>query len=252
MGLAHSSLIESIESFQALGSGEDMVSIRLVRKDACREAIVSAAELLIRKSGGGSFSVRQLAAAAGTSSVTCYSYFGSKGAVCAAVLAAQLVRLETQLARLNGGTLRDRAYSLTDHAVRETIEDEAIYRAAVAVLVGEDRNFEALSFIAVAKRLWLNVLNQYPKDAEGPDITILAEQLATSFSGHVITWLAGEISAETLGLKVRSAVALILAAGSGENERKLFLHDARQFSDELAVIEANAAATLASAAVGAS
>ena len=192
------------------------MSLREAGKQKRRDAILGAAEALIRRNGGIGFSMRDLAKEAGVAFVTPFNLFDNKGGVLAALFEA---RLETQRRTLQRDAREtsdpvERMLHLAVTSARAYSTDPDLYRpllrALPAVAPSDD-----LRLLDLAIGLWRTVLESARGDgmlAAERNLELLARTLHVGFRGTLSLWAADDIDAAELEHQAEYGVALTLAA----------------------------------------
>ena len=178
------------------------MSQREAGKQKRRDAILAAAEDLLREHGGVDFSMRALAKRADVAFVTPFNLFGSKGGVIAALfeqkLDAQHGRLLPDMAE--GSDPIERVFDLAIVGCRAYTADPELHRPlirALSAIAAPDQS----QLLAQATDLWRLSL----RDAHaagliepGRNLDMLASALHVAFRGALSLWTLGEIDAEQL------------------------------------------------------
>lgn len=198
----------------------------MLRSDTATRVLDAAERLLGR--GDAAFSMRDLAAEAGTSFATPFNRFGSKGAIMFALSAR---RIETMHDRLAASTPpRDapgRVLSAVDVAAAVMLEAPAVNRAVMAAIGapngerggergdgqggGRDGDPGAVSVRSAA--LWSAAVGNgtgLAAPMRSLALETLPAQLAIVFRGTLSFWTAGELADAALPVRARAAAAAVL------------------------------------------
>lgn len=187
------------------------VSAKETGKAARREAIVNAAERLIRDSGGTDFSMLDLARQAGVSPATPYNLFGTKSGIFYALLNRSADRMFAVTAGAppasspEAGTL-----AAADTLAHILTSDPVFYRPLYGFLMGVPDPEWRPPFIERARAFWLSA---FPAGAERPlglDRTLLAQLLVTQALGCIEMWVHREIEEGALACELKRSVAAVL------------------------------------------
>lgn len=196
------------------------VSEPLANRNPRRDDIVDAARRLIRDSGEGGFSMRNLAVAAGVSIATPYNLFGSKQAILVAVLDADLADYQRELSAMQAdeiGVLFDASALLTAVLSREP----DFYRNALAAVAHDAPEFRVM-VNAPRYLVWKRLLRQATEagllnDQVDPDaFAIASSQLMLA---SLREWTAGALTLEEMDARNEYGLALTLSAIATERSR---------------------------------
>lgn len=188
------------------------------------EAILDAAEKLIREGSEQEFTMRALAEEAGVSVVTAYNHFGSKSGVMRGIVQRMVEEIRRRYQAMPPQTsVADRILAMADAGVQVSIEQSQLYRTVSRSLLfaPERRAVEGLRFDA--EGLWRDAMGDSWREirsdvAEGVD-RILPMQLAVIYRGALTLWIAGEVDDKGFGQLVMSGTATVLLAFVHEKRR---------------------------------
>ncbi|HEU5069554.1 MAG TPA: TetR/AcrR family transcriptional regulator [Verrucomicrobiae bacterium] len=188
-------------------------SLRSRNKRAARDAVLDAAERLLRSAGTADFSMRALAAEAHVGFVTPFNHFGSKTEIMRAISTRLIERMSVAFqARAIRGDLIDRTFAMADVAVEQMLEQPDVHRAVIGALGAPSSTPSAV--MSQSRSLWVMALKggsqRIAPDALPLVASRLDELLALAFRGCLSFWVAGEISDNELRLNVRRAFASVL------------------------------------------
>lgn len=187
-------------------------SVREQKRILAREAVLDAAERLMRADGAATFSMRELAAEAGVSFATPFNQFGSKAAIAQALSARRIALMSKRFLETepSGDTVR-RVLAAVSIAVGVMLEEPQINRAIIRSLGFPGAQPSEVS--AQSRALWAAAFG----DGGGIDPTLssvaaerVPEQLAIAFRGCLSFWIADEISDAHLLEKARTTASTVL------------------------------------------
>lgn len=191
------------------------MSLREVGKRKRRGRILAAAEALIRKSGGVTFSMRDLAKQAGVAFVTPFNLFENKGGIIVALFEE---RLRTQQERIVSGDEDDdpveRLFDLAARSCRAYAADPELHRPLLRALPGVE-TLGGTPLFALATELWLSLLREAERAGRieaGRDLDLLARTMHVTFRGAISLWASGEIDACEFERQAQYAVGACLLA----------------------------------------
>jgi len=179
--------------------------------EARRQAILSAAEALIREQGEVEFSMRALAERAEVSFATPFNHFGSKEGILRALLSAridrELVHLRNRAAEL---TPLETIFYLAAHSADVYLEDADLYRPILRSVwsaglspnsnqtdsgqTGPDQTDNVLELWDFA----LQRLSRAGLFTDGADLEVLAKRLHFSFVVALLHWASGGLNDDEL------------------------------------------------------
>ncbi len=197
------------------------MSVREQKRTLAREAVLDAAERLLRADGAASFSMRELAAEAGVSFATPFNQFGSKAAIAQALSARRIdLMSERFLEAAPAGDAISCVLAAVSIAVAVMLEEPQINRAIIRSLGFPGAKPSEVS--AQSRALWATAFGD--GDGVDPALAKIAaerapEQLAIGFRGCLSFWIADEITDAQLPEKAR-ATALTVLLGFVEPTRR--------------------------------
>ncbi len=197
------------------------MSVREQKRTTMREAVLDAAERLLRADGAASFSMRELAAEAGVSFATPFNQFGSKAAIAQALSARRIdLMSERFLKTAPPGNTIDRVLAAVSIAVAVMLEEPQINRAIIRSLGFPGAKPSDVS--AQSRALWATAFG----DGNGLDPVLakvaaerVPEQLAIGFRGCLSFWIADEITDAQLPEKAQATALTILLGFVESNSR---------------------------------
>jgi AcrR family transcriptional regulator len=191
-----------------------MESVRELAKEARRQAILAAAEALIRKTGSTDFSMRDLAARAGLSLVTTYNLIGSKSMVLYALLSLRADGLSAAPASTPGTTDLVRVINANVHsAIRQFTGDPEFYRPLMRFLLGVPEPVHRPAFMARAISYWRDVMAPLEEAgwlAAGVCANDLADVVHLVFTGALDMWIHEEYDEARFQQQLDKSVALLI------------------------------------------
>lgn len=197
------------------------MSVREQRRTLTREAVLDAAERLLRADGAAVFSMRELAAEAGVSFATPFNQFGSKAAIAQALSARRIDLMSRRFFESAPcGDTVSRVIAAVSIAVAVMLEEPQINRAIIRSLGFPGAKPSEVS--AQSRALWAAAFGR--GDGIDPALAQVAaervpEQLATAFRGCLSFWIADEITDAQLPEKARMT-ALTVLLGFVEPDRR--------------------------------
>lgn len=189
------------------------VSRRERNKEARRIRIAQAAFDLLREVGMAELTVQMIAERAAVSPATVYNLFGTKGAVLAAVYAADLRRFEEHVARRRPADALVAIFDAWNLAVNVYRADEAFYRA---MLSARDAGLDAESVLLAHRArvaFWQRKVAAAQEEgwlAADADTGRLAMAMIQLCTGALIHWIAEMISLDELEAEVGFGFASLL------------------------------------------
>lgn len=182
------------------------------RGEPARQRVLDAAEELLRD-GRGTFSMRDLATAAGVSFVTPFNQFGGKAAIMHALSAR---RIDAMIARFEAAPMpRDlpaRVRLAVDLAVSVMLEEPEVNRAVMS-WIGTAGSTPG-QVLVHSTVLWALAVKAEEAPGSGDrsrEVEELPVQLALGFRGALSFWTAGEISDEELAPAAQGVGATLVA-----------------------------------------
>lgn len=197
------------------------VSVREQKRTLTREAVLDAAERLLRADSDASFSMRELASEAGVSFATPFNQFGSKAAIAQALSARRIdLMSERFFQTAPAGDTIGRVLAAVSIAVAVMLEEPQINRAIIRSLGFPGAKPSAVS--AQSRALWTAAFG----DGDGIDPALASvavervpEQLAIGFRGCLSFWIADEITDVQLPEKARTTALTVLLGFVEPNRR---------------------------------
>lgn len=193
---------------------------RISRGEPVRQRVLDAAERLLRD-GRATYSMRDLATAAGVSFVTPFNQFGSKAAIMHALSAR---RIDAMIARFGAApTPRDlsaRVRLAVEQAVAVMLEEPEVNRAVMSWIATAGPSPGQV--LAHSTALWALATQAEAapgvSDA-GRNMEELSVQLALAFRGALSFWTAGELSDAALAPAAQAIAATLVAGFSDRPQR---------------------------------
>ena len=187
-------------------------SVRDQKRRLTREAVLDAAERLLRVDDTASFSMRELAVEAGLSFATPFNQFGSKVAIAQAISARRIDLMSERFRQANpAGDAVGRVLAAISIAVEVMLDEPRVNRAVIRSLGTPTATPGDVSGHSTA--LWSTAFGS----AEGMDpalsaiaIRCVPEQLAIAFRGCLSFWIADEITDAQLPEKARLSAMTVL------------------------------------------
>jgi AcrR family transcriptional regulator len=194
-------------------------------RQTARDAVLDAAEHLLRRGTSAEFSMRELAREAGVSFRTPFNHFGSKNAVMQALSARVIERMAVRFKEnAPAGDAIDRVLAMGRISAAVLLEQPEVYK----VVVGSLGVVTAVpSTVRVhSQHLWSITLGDFAGiSAEASEIVRVAlpEQLAFVFRGCLSFWIAGELQDSHLESAFRTGACLMLLGVARKNRRSHLL-----------------------------
>jgi AcrR family transcriptional regulator len=207
-----------------------MMMKREEKRQIGREAVLAAAERLLRGGATAEFSMRDLAAEAGVSFATPFNQFGNKAAIMQALSARRIDAMAAcyQAHVPEGGAIW-RVLALVQIAAEVLLEEPAVNRPIIGSL-GEP-NATPGRVSAHSRKLWSLALGEgdgLAEDRRSLAQSILPDQLTFCFRGCISFWGAGEIIDAHLVGRAREGVIIALLGFAKDGDRKHLLEMLRQ------------------------
>lgn len=198
---------------------------RKQQKEGRREAILAAAEALIRETGSTEFPVSALALRADVSVATLYNLIGSKGTILYGLLNRTMDQLEAATAVAPHPDPYHQALAAAEAVARVYASDSAylrpLWRFELGVIEPEHRP----ALMTRALKFWasrLQPLEQAKRLPSGIDLIDLAREYQIFFAGVLDLWVQHELSDEHFCLQVRYGVLMrLLALGDSAEQGRL-------------------------------
>lgn len=209
---------------------------RKQKKEGRREAIVAAAESLVRETRSTDFSVGALALRADVSVATLYNLIGSKGTI----LYCLLNRTMDQLESVTRDDLPEDPYPhalAVAEAVARVYTDDSdflrpLWRFELGVVEPEHRPV----LMNRALRFWATRLQPLERAKclpRGIDLAALAREFQIFFAGVLDLWVQNELSDEQFRLQVRYGVLLRLLSLGDSSEQERLMREVRKAHRQL-------------------
>lgn len=173
-------------------------------RQARLDAILDAAERLIRSGGGTQFSMRALAAEAGVSPATPFNLLGSKLAILSALFERSFV--VTDLTQLPENAI-EQMFVLCERVAQRYTADATYYRT---LMTGIGARAEPLITAIAGWQFALQTASTQGSLLPNVQVRLLAETLEISFAGTMAFWVTGAVPDARLEPQIRYAVAAIL------------------------------------------
>lgn len=209
---------------------------RAQQKENRREAILSAAEELVRETGSTDFSVGTLAARANVSVATLYNLLGSKGTILYALLNRTMDQLEAATATFKSDDPYELALMAATAVARVYVQDSEylrpLWRFELGVIEPEHRPVlmnRALAFWASR----LGALERSGRLPKGIGLLDLAREYQIFFAGVLDLWVQNELSDAQLEVQVRYGILLRLLALGDAGEQARLMADLRKTHQRL-------------------
>lgn len=203
----------------------DRQPLRERNRQSARDAVLDAAERLLRKGESAEFSMRQLAAEAGVGFATPFNHFGSKNAIMQALSARLIDQMASRFTNAAPrGDAIDRVLAMGQISIALLLEQPEVYKSVVGSLGVVSPVPSAVR--AHSQRLWSLALGDFAGIAsELSEIAraALAEQLAFSFRGCISFWIAGELGDGELEDAFRTGASAILLGFAAPARRSYLL-----------------------------
>ena len=208
------------------------VGIKEAGKAARREAIVNAAERLVRDCGGTDFSMLELARLAGVSPATPYNLFGTKSGILYALLNRSADRMFSVAASLPSATSPEvGTMAVADTLAHILTSDPVFYRPLYGFLMGvPDREWRP-PFIERARAFWLSAIPTEEERPFGLSRSRIAQLLVVQALGCIEMWVHGEIEDSALAHELKRPVAAILLGLTHDADASLHLRQTLMTSD---------------------
>lgn len=188
------------------------------QKQARKDAIIAAAEKLIRLRGDVTFSMLDLSREAGLSPATPYNLFGTKSAI----LYALLNRSADRIFAVADAGISPAAHPAVEAAEalgRVLAEDPDFYRPLYAFLMGVADPAQRPAFMARTREYWLAPFRGGPQLEVAIEPEILADLMVTQALGRVEMWVHGELDNVALTVELRRSCSATLLGLVSEQHR---------------------------------
>jgi AcrR family transcriptional regulator len=193
------------------------------KRSSVRNAILNAAEQLIRQNHPADFSMRELCNRADVSFTTPFNHFGSKNGIKRGLIMRTFDRLNERYELYPpSGDAIDRVLATGNLAIKVWLENCDLHRLITPSLVSADAQCHDQGLFAPACAIWAGALG----DCDGFDDAlvpvarnVLPGQLAATFRGIVTLWVADEIAQDEFAPMVQSGIAILLLAFASPSRR---------------------------------
>jgi AcrR family transcriptional regulator len=193
--------------------------LRERQKQARRQAILDAAEALIRETGATDFTMLAVAERAMVSPTTLYNLFGTKAAILYKLLNDSTDKILTR----SGAFVTEsdpfrRTMTAINAAIDVFVADPAFHRPLNHYLLGVRDSINRPAFTSKTEAFWRPVLKGLDERSplvEELGLEQLTKQLTAVFVGFLDPWVLGEISEKTFRRSILTGIALILTAFAG-------------------------------------
>ena len=202
-------------------SENEQPSLRERNRRTAQDAVLDAAERLLRDSETADFSMRALATEAGVGFATPFNHFGSKTAIMQALSSRLIARMKARFekTRVRGDAI-DRVLAMGRIGVDVLLEQPDVSKRVVGSLGVVSNAPHSVSGQSAA--LWtmaLGDLKGITATQQKTAMAILPMNLAFLFRGCVSFWIAGEISDRELSDAFQT-VASVSLLGFARPERR--------------------------------
>lgn len=215
-------------------------AVRQQKKEGRRDAILSAAEALVRETGSTDFSVGTLALRAEVSVATLYNLIGSKGTILYALLNRTMDQLEAATQGQRPADPYDQALAAAEAVARVYTEDSdyqrPLWRFELGVIEPDHRPVlmnRALGFWSSQ----LRPLQEAKRLPKGIGLADLAREYQIFFTGALDLWVQDELSDAGFKLQVRYGILLRLLALGDAAERERLMKVLRKTHRQLHQLE---------------
>ena len=212
------------------------MSLRARQQNARRNAILDAAALLIRQTGGTDFSMRSLAEAAGTSLATPYNLFTSKDGLMYALLSRSLDEVMREGLAFSSSDPLERVLEAAVKAADIFLDDPGFARPLYQFLLGVVDPIHRPRFIARSLSYWRAALDSaqaarlLTKDFDSDS---MAHALMAHFMGALEFWIHDDIDASGFRARVLHGTALLLWPLGREADHARLLRRVREARRQL-------------------
>lgn len=213
------------------------------QKESRRDAILAAAEALVRETASTDFSVGALAARADLSVTTLYNLIGSKGTILYGLLNRTMDKLEQATRGVLAKNPYDQAILAADAVARVYVSDSEylrpLWRFELGVIEPEHRPVlmnRALNF-------WASRLQPLERDQrlpKGIGLVDLAREYQIFFAGALDLWVQNELSDARFPVQIRYGVLQRLLALGDPSEREKLMRDLRKTHRQLQDLDTGA------------
>lgn len=189
---------------------------RTQKKEGRRNAIIAAAEALIRKTRGTDFTMKDLAEQADLSTATTYNLIGTKSTVLYILLNQTIQALHSELPACVPGTAPSKhVEKIAKTAAHFFAHDPDFYRPLMRYLLGVLDPVNRPIFMLRAYEFWLSGIERLDREAlsaRGIDPRDIARALHLMFAGVLDVWVHEELDARQFEAQVYQGMAFILLA----------------------------------------
>lgn len=191
----------------------------IARKGEFRNRILDAAEDLIAKGGGTSFSMQELASRAGVSAATPFNHFRSKRGLLSAIVERSIERLgRVSQGPRKGADPLERMFEQADAVLGHYAQKSQLYRPVFGELVGSETGAPPRALLQ-ANAFWRTHL-QAAFDAgqlqQGRNLDVIAHQLETNWIGSLMLWINKALDGSEWKTQAQYGTALALASVSSK------------------------------------
>lgn len=198
---------------------------RTQKKEGRRAAIIAAAEVLIRKTRGTDFTMKDLAVQAGLSTATTYNLIGTKSTVLYILLNQAIQDLHRGLPPCPPGTAPGKhVEKIAKTASHFFADDPDFYRPLMRYLLGVLDPVNRPIFMLRAYEFWLSGIERLDKaelSERGIDPRDIARVLHLMFAGVLDVWVHEELDAHQFEAQVYQGMAFVLLALNDEPDPAL-------------------------------
>lgn len=214
-------------------------------KENRREAILTAAEELVRETRSTEFSVGILAVRANVSVATLYNLLGSKGAILYALLNRTMDQFEAATSTFESDDPYEEALAAATAVARVYVQDSEylrpLWRFELGVIEPEHRP----ALMNRALGFWvsrLGALERSERLPKGVGLVDLAREYQIFFAGVLDLWVQNELTDQQLEVQVRYGILMRLLALGDPAEQARLMADLRETHQLLHSMNSNEAA----------
>lgn len=206
------------------------------QKENRRDAILRAAEALVRETGSTDFSVGTLALRADVSVATLYNLIGSKGTILYVLLNRTMDQFDAITREPLAKDPFEQALAVAQAVAKVYTDDskylKPLWRFELGVIEPEHRP----ALMTRALRFWASRLQMLEQDGrlpKGIGLMDLAREYQIFFAGVLDLWVQDELSDERFPLQVRYGILLRLLALDDAAQRDRLMKDLRRVQKQL-------------------
>lgn len=193
--------------------------LRVRQKEARRQAILDAAEALIRENGSADFSMQALSGRAGLSRATPFNLFGSKSAILYALLARSLgARLRREMP--SAADPYEHLLRCAEGGARHFVSDPVYYRTLHRFVLGVADSIHRPAFMKGSLDFWREASRPLVDAGEMPPgmrHDMFAMLLRNHFGGSVDYWVVEDLTDAQFTAQIYfGAVLALLSLATGE------------------------------------